>query len=370
MNKGPQTAWKALVSRAFRVRVIASGLLILWCSTLWATDIDSPPHIQTLRSGRITPSRHEVLIYYVSETAPTMREAKNYSLILNWLDKSGSERAETIAKQLRKDLHDFPDSVDFEIRQITEGWKITDMHSVDIAIFTNRLAHAHKFLTSDSATGQLVERSFEPTRSSDYILSSNVLAQAGSLRAALKAVAQVWSPTESSFVLVTNSHGNGRMTMTPRLIVHGDRTTRQELLDVISGKHPPSWNRIGITRTGYVQEIAEAGSIEHMSFSLVLPHSCNDDPVNTPLWQLPPNVGTWLNVTGSAPYRMVDYAALFSRFRAGSTLSAALVEQLKKYDTPAQHEVHSQNDVLSSLRFAPLLLTLSLGMLLLAKGYL
>jgi hypothetical protein len=370
MNKGSQTAWKALVSRAFTVQVIASGLLILWCCTLWATDVDFPPHIQALRSGRITPSRHEVLIYYASETAPTMREAKNYALILSWLDKSGSARAKTIAKQLRKDLHDFPDSVDFEIRQIIEGWKTTDMHSVDVAIFTNRLARAHKFLTSDSATGQLVERSFEPTRSSDYILSSNVLAQAGNLGAALKAVAQVWAPTVSNFVLVTNSHGNGRMTMTPRLIVHGDRTTKQQLLDVISGKRPPDWNRIGITRTGYVQEIAEAGSIEHMSFSLVLPHSCNDDPVNTPPWQLPPNVSTWLNVTGSAPYRMVDYAALFSKIQAGSALSAALVEQLRKYDAPARQEIHSQNQTHFLLRFAPLLLTLSVGLLLLAKGYL
>jgi hypothetical protein len=369
VNRVNNTVKKALSFRAFSLLLpgLVFVLPILCCGQATAS-AEKPLHVRTLKLKPTTSSSHEVLIYYASETAPTGQEADNYSLILTWLDGSGDERAKTIATQLRKDLKEFPESVDAEIQDIADGWKRLDSPSLDIAIFTNRLARAHKFLVSDSQTGRLVERPFRPASSDDYVLSSNTLAQAENLLGALKAVADVWPPQTSTFVLITNSHGNGRMAVTPRLIVHGETTSQQELLDVIAGRRTPTWARSGITRGDYLRVIAKAGDEEKMVFIVVLPHSCNEDPVNTGGAVFPSNVGTWLEVTGSAPYRMVDYAALFSKIEAGSTVSAALVEQLQKYGMPAEQEISPRNRRFSFVRFAPLLLTLAFGLLLLAKG--
>jgi hypothetical protein len=369
VNRVIHTVKKALSFRAFSQLLPGLFLVlpILCCGQATAS-ADKPVYVRTLKLKPTTAPSHEVLIYYASETTPTEQEANNYSLILTWLDGSGDEHAKTIASQLRKDLKEFPESVDGEIQDIADGWKRLDSPSLDIAIFTNRLARSHKFLVSDSQTGRLVERVFSPASSDDYVLSSNTLAQAENLRGALKAVAGVWPPQTSTFVLITNSHGNGRMAVTPRLIVHGETTSQQELLDVIAGRRTATWPRPGITRGDYLRVIADAGDDEKMVFSVVLPHSCNEDPVNPGGRVFPSNVGIWLEVTGSAPYHMVDYGAVFSRIRAGSTCSAALVDQLQKYGMPAEPEISPGSHRFSFVRLAPLLLTLAFGLLLLAKG--
>lgn len=360
---------KALGPRAFpKIGCAALLSFLLWLSSALSASASSAPHVRAVVLNQHFPVEHEVLIYYASETAPTRREAGNYALILDWLDRSGDERARTIAKQLRTDLVKFPGTVDSEIREISEGWKRADSPSVDVAIFTNRLARAHRFLVSDPVTRSFVERSFQATTSSDYLLLSNVLAQDENLRAALHAVAHVWSPAVSNFVLVTNSHGNGRMAVTPRLIVHSEKTTKEELLSVISGRRTAPWSRPGITRNGYVQKIADAGVREKMSFVIVLPHSCNEDPANTPRLNFPSNVGTWLDVTGSAPYDMVNYAELFSAIRAGENLSSALLLQMRRYETVSDYPIKRQHTPPSFLRFVPLLLTLGVGLLLMRKG--
>jgi hypothetical protein len=178
VNRVIHTVKKALSFRAFSQLLPGLFLVlpILCCGQ--ATASDKPVYVRTLKLKPTTAPSHEVLIYYASETAPTRQEADNYSLILTWLDGSGDERAKTIAGQLRKDLKEFPESVDAEIQDIADGWKRLDSPSLDIAIFTNRLARSHKFLVSDSQTGQLVERVFTPASSNDYVLSSNTLAQA------------------------------------------------------------------------------------------------------------------------------------------------------------------------------------------------
>jgi hypothetical protein len=392
VNRVFNTVKKALSSRAFS-QLLPNLFLVLpifCCGQTIAAE--KPAHVRTLKLKPTTAASHEVLIYYASETAPTKEEANNYTLILSWLDGSADEQAKTIATQLRKDLKEFPESVDSEIRDIDDGWKRLDSPLLDVAIFTNRLARAHKFLVSDSNTGRFVERPFNPATSDDYVLSSNTLAQGVNLRRALKTVAEVWPPQTSTFVLITNSHGNGRMAVSPRLIVHGETTSKQELLDVIAGKRTATWTRSGITRADYLRVIAEAGDQQNMVFTVVLPHSCNEDPVNTSGAVFPSNVGTWLEVTGSAPYRMLDYGDLFSKIQAGSIVSAALVNQLKKYARPVNPEIYTQNHQLSFVRpssarfplarfslfrfsvlrfsfvrFAPLLLTLAFGLLLRAK---
>jgi hypothetical protein len=369
MNQVLLAVGKALGPRAFsKIRFAISLSFILWLSPAVSASATSAPQVRAVVLNQQLRVEHEVLILYASETAPTRREASNYALILDWLDRSEDKRARTIAAQLRKDLVKFPGTVDSEIRDITEGWERAGSPLVDVAIFTNRLARARRFLVSDAVTGKLVERSFQAANSSDYILSSNVLAQEQNLKAALHAVAQVWSPATSKFVLVTNSHGNGQMAVTPRLIVHSEKTTKQELLTVISGRRTAPWSRPGITRNGYLKEIAYAGVREKMSFVVVLPHSCNEDPANTPTLNFPANVGTWLDVTGSAPYDMVNYAELFSAIRAGESLSSALLLQMRRYETASGSEMKRQPTRLKLLPFVPLFLTLSVGCFLIRKG--
>ncbi|MFO7903039.1 MAG: hypothetical protein ACQESR_27055 [Planctomycetota bacterium] len=84
-------------------------------------------------------------------------------------------------------------------------------------------------------------------------LTSNPLARPEMFERALRQACRWFDPATHDFVLVTKSHGNAEMALTPRLVVRASETTKEELLAVATGALPegqsPSWaTRLGITR--------------------------------------------------------------------------------------------------------------------------
>jgi len=274
----------------------------------------------------------DVLIYYANETAPDDAELESWETILGWLDSSDKPKLDKIARQLRHDRRRFPEVVDQEVVVIQE--QIIDTPAgLTAVVFTNRLVRNGKYLIFRGGDTKAEEGTIEPLPSGNFILTSNPLARADMFARGLSEVAKRFDPTRHNFVLVTTSHGNTRMAMTPRLCVRAAETTREELLAVgagqVSDDELPSWaDRLGVTKDQYFDVLGKLGQEHGMQFDLVFMLACNgtlDDVTIRP----PKNVRK-LYMTGpnKAAHGSLDYVDLLALYDGETPLADIFEREL------------------------------------------
>lgn len=274
----------------------------------------------------------DVLIYYANETAPRDAELESWETIIGWLDSSADPKLNKIAGQLRNDQRVFPDIVDRKV--VTLRKQMPDAPAeLTAVVFTNRLVRESKYLVFQGDNREPVEGMIEAIPSDNFILTGNPLARAEMFARCLREVANRFDATKHNFVLVTTSHGNSKMAMTPRLCVRAAETTREELLAVGAGQVPegelPSWaGRLGVTKDQYFDVLGQLGQEQGMQFALVFMLSCEGrlDDVTV----RPPKNAHKLYMTGSkkAALGSVDYANVLARHDGSMPLWQLFEEEL------------------------------------------
>jgi hypothetical protein len=135
---------------------------------------------------------------------------------------------------------------------------------LSVVVFTNRLVREHKYLILRPSQPP-EEFPIEPLPSDNLVLASNPLARADMFARCLQEAADRFDPARHRFILVTKSHGNAKMSMTPRLVVRAEETNREELLAVAANEIPdqdlPAWaeRRIGVTKDEYFTTLRDSG---------------------------------------------------------------------------------------------------------------
>ena len=222
--------------------------------------------------------RPEVLIYYANETEPNEAELQSWQTIISWLKSSDNPELTKIPGQLERDLEGFHKAVDEEIA-LLKRISIDSSTAPPMVVFTNRLVRDGNYLVLRRDV-EPEEIAIQPFPSDNFILVSNPLARPEMLARALEEACSHFDPNVYDFVLVTKSHGNAEMALTPRLIVRASETTKEELLAVAAGELPegqsPSWTkRLGITKDEYFRVLEKFGQDRNMHFSMVFMESCH-----------------------------------------------------------------------------------------------
>jgi hypothetical protein len=241
--------------------------------------------------------RAEVLLYYANETAPDEAEAKNYATMQAWFRGHADPKLKLIADHLEDDRVLFQAATDLTIGTLARG--------ADRAIFfTNRTVRTGKCLVV--RPGQRpTETPFAVPPDPNYVLTSNPLAKAETLAAALAFAGREFPPETHEFVLVVKSHGNAKRVITPRWIVRAEETTREEVLAVAAGTHAgplPAWaGKLGIGKAEFLGVLAASG----LRFPLVDVEACGTpDSPEFAAENLPPNVARLMHVGRGKAYKI------------------------------------------------------------------
>lgn len=280
--------------------------------------------------GAVPPP--EVLIYYANETALDAADTASWDTIIGWLDTSDNPEVSKIADQLRRDRAEFHAAIDRDVDAFETHLSSTK-GPLSVVAFTNRLVREHKYLILRS--GQPPEEiAIQPLPSDNLILGSNPLARADMFVRCLREAADRFDPAQYRFILVTKSHGNAKMAMTPRLVVRAEETNREELLAVAADEIPdqdlPAWagRRFGVTKDEYFTALRNAGRRQGMQFALVFMESCHGvfDQTNV---RVPDNVQR-LYMTGNehTEYNNIDYADLLDRYDGSQPFSQLMDDAL------------------------------------------
>lgn len=156
--------------------------------------------------------------------------------IISWLESGGKPEANKIAGQRRWDLSGFHKAVGKEIA-VPQRLATESPTAPPMLIFSNRLVRQGKYLLLREQTAA-EEFAIHLTSSDNFILTSSPLARPEMFERALKGAGRRCDPARHDFVLVTKSHGNDEMALTPRLVVRASETTKEELLTVATGALP------------------------------------------------------------------------------------------------------------------------------------
>lgn len=241
--------------------------------------------------------RAEVLLYYANETAPDETEAKNYATMQAWFRGCTDPKLKLIADHLEDDRVLFQAATDLTIGTLARG--------ADRAVFfTNRMVRAGKCLVV--RPGQRpAETPFAVPPDPNYVLTSNPLAKAETLAAALAFAGREFPAETHEFVLVVKSHGSAKRVITPRWIVRAEETTREEVLAVAAGTHAgplPAWaGKLGIGKAEFLGVLAASG----LRFPLVDVEACGTpDSPEFASENLPANVDRLMHVGKGKAYKI------------------------------------------------------------------
>lgn len=274
----------------------------------------------------------EILIYYANETALDAADSESWDTIIGWLETSDNPEVSKIADQLRRDRAEFHVAVDHDVDAFQTHLTSTK-GPLSVVAFTNRLVREHKYLILRPSQPP-EESSIEPPASDSLVLAANPLARADMFARCLQEAADRFDPARHRFILVTKSHGNAKMAMTPRLVVPAEETNREELLavaaDEIADQDLPAWaaRRIGVTKDEYFTALRDAGRRQGMQFALVFMESCHGVLDQTRI-RVPENVQR-LYMTGNeqTEYKNVEYADLLREFDGSVAFSQLMDDAL------------------------------------------
>ena len=240
--------------------------------------------------------RDEVVVYYANETAPDEAEARNYATMQAWLRTSPDPKIRLIADHLDDDQRLFQAATDLTVGTLARG--------LDRAVFfTNRMVRRGKCLIARPGQPP-TEVPFAVPPDPNYILTSNPLAKADTVAAALAFAGREFPPDRHEFVLVVKSHGSPKRVVTPRWVVRAEETSCEEVLSIAAGTRPgplPEWaGRLGIGKPEFLAALAASG----LSFALVDVEACGTDTPEFARENLPPNVDRLMHVGRGKPYKI------------------------------------------------------------------
>jgi hypothetical protein len=161
-------------------------------------------------------SAREVLIYYANENDPDEAELANYRTIGGWLRETKDKKLVQLADSFDRDMKLFPAAVRAE-REVFRRRLAQWPDGPGAAMLTNAAVRRGKFWVFRPGADDFEEVSCRVPRNENFILASNPLCDPQGFLACLSEVARHFDPAEHEFVLVTKSHGNPAMAMTPRV---------------------------------------------------------------------------------------------------------------------------------------------------------
>jgi len=259
-------------------------------------------------------SKPEVFIWYANETSLDDTEWKNWDTLIAWLRSSDNEKCRTIAGQLETDREDFPAAVEKQMATLKERLPKYGQ-GIGAAFFTNGLVKHGKFLLLNPGDPDFREVSIVVPKTDQPVLANHPLSRPEVLTLCLEETARHFDPATHDFVLVTKSHGNAKMAVTPRIWLRPQESNREEVVAVVSGAMPedkrPAWThrRFGITKDDFFTVVGEVGWDQRMQFSLVFIQAC-DGVLGENVTVRPPDNIRRLYMTGTEKTKKrVDYYA-------------------------------------------------------------
>ncbi len=236
-----------------------------------------------------------VVIYYANETTAQALKSEPYQSLLALLASSGRKVGSDLATALTRDASGFSTSVQYKITEFLEQ---AHRRKFDLAIFTNELTLAHRYMFFDASTQRLENPSFNLTFASMHpFLKTAPLAQSGTLRQALFDVFGRYPAGPLRILLIVHSHGTLDMALMPRVSIDLDHTTAQEIvraLDAGPQAPPASWARLqGTPKIEVWRVLSDVGlAYPNISFPLVLRASCESGLGSwAEFFAIPGNVG-------------------------------------------------------------------------------
>lgn len=195
----------------------------------------------------------QVLVYYVNETAVSLRRLRRIEKRIKDLQNTKSA---PFANRVREDLISFPGTTH---RQLQELGRLIREHGkssglAGVATFDNESAKCGWFEYQMAGVNHSTKVDFPGIDASQPELEESPLCSQVALKAALREVARRFNPQDHEFILVTRSHGNEVMAMTIGLLeatldlAAGHCSTEQ-------GVQVPSFGEAGLGEAG----LGEAG---------------------------------------------------------------------------------------------------------------
>ncbi|MBN67882.1 MAG: hypothetical protein CME32_01200 [Gimesia sp.] len=291
----------------------------------------------------VEAAEREVVIYLANETVPTAEERQNYETIIGWLSSDPSPKTEHIVSSLDHDLKRFQVAVDFEAGDLELNLPRQEALAGAI-LLTNQSIRSQKCLIWEAEEKMVRETpvSFNGSHE-NFILAANPVTQSDVLKSVLIFVASKFDPQQHRFVLLIKSHGSGTKLITPRLAVRAEETSRNEILKIanseLSENELPLWtDRLGITKSAFLEILTEAGTQQGMNFSLVFLEACNTMQHEFTGDDLPPNVQQLLLIRDRANYVNILYADVLQRQKEAGSFSQALLTDLPDKFTLIDHD--------------------------------
>jgi hypothetical protein len=286
--------------------------------------VGSAARAETGASGR-------ALIYYGNETAEAAAASENYRVLLTSLRAYGGQDGSHIADAIENDAKISPAIVGAEVQSLLRS---CGRLSADIAIFTNELALAGRFLFCRAASQSVETVPFGGVDPSlDGILNLTPLSRSAYFQAALEHVGALFSDKPIDVTLLTHSHGEADMALMPRVsayVADLDAATLRHILDFRDSK--PSWAALkGTTKVEYWRVLSQVSRRYQMRFALVFRQACESGPDSLAEFRAIPDSVDLIAHTamGDLPYGKIDYNALLSAAAATPDVAAALAGNLR-----------------------------------------
>ncbi len=248
------------------------SMLALCLTLLWVFGYQGTASFE--RSPR---NEKYAVVYYANENTARALNSETYQSLLKILASSGRAVGTDLATALTRDADAFSTSVRYKAAEFLEQ---AHRRKFDLAIFTNELALAHRYMFFDAGTQRLENPSFILTSASTHpFLKTAPLAQSGALREALLDIVRRYPATPLRVLLIVHSHGTLDMALMPRVSIDLDHATSQEIvraLDAGPEAAPPNSARLqGTPKTEFWQVLRDIGiAYSNVSFPLVLRASC------------------------------------------------------------------------------------------------
>lgn len=229
------------------------------------------PILPAMAAGAV---RTQVYIYASNETAADGPAAENTRAIVQRLRSVGGEQLDAIADGLEREMVLFPEVVAEELEAIGRRLPLLGRAAPAVVVFTNRLVRAGHYLEYRPGDAGFVERSLDVPRNEDPILAHNPVCDPAVFAMLLSEVARRFDPTRYEFVLMTKSHGNEQLAMTPRVCRLASDIGPAELAALAgvgdgseAGVTPAP--RLGTTRQQYFDILGELGRSQRMHFAVL-----------------------------------------------------------------------------------------------------
>jgi hypothetical protein len=272
-----------------------------------------------------------VLIYYGNETTAAAAASRNYRVLLASLRAYGGREGSDIADAIDDDAKISPAIVRAEVQSLLHG---CGRLNADIAIFTNELTLAGRFLFCRAASHGVETVSFGGINPSpDNTLNLTPLSRSEYLQAALEQVGTLFPGRPIDAILLTHSHGQPDMALMPRVsadVADLDAATLRHILDFRDSK--PSWAAAkGTSKVEYWRVLSEISRTYGTRFVLVFRQACESGFDSLAEFRtVPASVNLVAHTAmGDLPYGKIDYDALVSAAAGTPAFAQALADNLR-----------------------------------------